>query len=118
MPSRPKEHPVDFPDDLIRRFFELDAGRDVDALVALFGDDATVIDEGQTLRGTDAIRAWRTDVASKFTYTTEVRAITSHEPGRYVVDGRITGDFPGGVADLKWDLTIADDRIRRLAIAP
>lgn len=106
------------PEDIIRLYFEADDERDLDALVALFDDDATVADEGQTRHGTDEIRAWRTDVASKYTYATEVLAITNREPDRYVVDGRITGDFPGGVADLRWDFTIADDRIRHLTIAP
>jgi hypothetical protein len=57
-------------------------------------------------------------VASAYTYTTEILATTNGDPGRVLVEGRITGDFPGGVADLKWDFTIADDRIRRLVIAP
>ena len=100
---------------VIHHFLEGTADRDVDVL---FSDDATVVDEGQTRRGRDAIRAWRAEVASKYTYTTEVRAISNPEPGRYVVDGRITGDFPGGVADLSWDFTVAEDRIRRLVIAP
>jgi len=104
--------------DLICRYFEHDADRDIDAIVALFSDDATVIDEAQTRHGTEEIRAWQTGAASKFTYFTEVLAITDREPGRYVVDGRITGNFPGGVADLRWDFTVSDDRIRRLVIAP
>lgn len=106
------------PDDVIRRFFALEAARDLDDMIALFADDATVLDESQTRQGTDAIRAWRAEVASKYTYTTEILAITNGDPGRVLVEGRITGDFPGGVADLKWDFTIAEDRIRRLVIAP
>ncbi|MBE2320614.1 nuclear transport factor 2 family protein [Solirubrobacter sp. CPCC 204708] len=109
---------MDNTDDTIRRFFALDAAGDLDGLIALFADDATVVDEAQTHRGTDSIRAWRADVASKFTYTTEILAITNGGPGRFLVEGRITGDFPGGVADLKWDFALADGRIRRLMIAP
>ena len=116
MQNKRQEHLINA--DVIRRFFELDAVRDLDALVALFSDDATVIDEGQERHGIDEIRTWRADVASKYTYTTEVRTIDSREGGRYLVDGRITGDFPGGVADLTWEFTVAADRIRRLVIAP
>src|SRR5689334_9884054 len=100
-------------EDLIRRYFALDAARDLDGLVALFADDATVVDEAQTREGTDAIRAWRAEVASKYSYTTEIRAITNGVPGRALAEGRITGDFPGGIADLKWDFTVGDGRIRR-----
>ena len=71
--------------DVIRRYFEHDADRDIDAIVALFSDDATVIDEGQARHGTDEIRAWQTGAASKFKYSTEILAITDGEPGRYVV---------------------------------
>jgi hypothetical protein len=35
-----------------------------------------------------------------------------------VIDARLTGNFPGGTADLKFDFTIADEHITRLVIAP
>ena len=38
--------------DVIRRYFALDADREIDSIVALFTDDATVVDEGETRRGT------------------------------------------------------------------
>ena len=31
-----------------------------------------------------------------------------------MVTGRLTGDFPGGTADLRWDFTVAGDRVTRL----
>ena len=36
----------------------------------------------------------------------------------YLVTGRLTGNFPGGTADLRWRFTVAGDLIRRLEIAP
>jgi hypothetical protein len=33
---------------VITRYFEADARRDIDAIVALFTDEAVVVDEGQT----------------------------------------------------------------------
>jgi hypothetical protein len=35
-----------------------------------------------------------------------------------VVTGRLTDNLPGGTAELKWDFTVAGDRIIGLAIAP
>jgi hypothetical protein len=35
-----------------------------------------------------------------------------------VVTARLTGNFPGGTVELKWDFTVADGRIRRLTVAP
>ena len=37
--------------DVIVRYFELDAARDLDGVMGLFTDDATVVDEGCHLAG-------------------------------------------------------------------
>jgi hypothetical protein len=104
--------------DVVRRYFELDADRDIDAIVALFSDDATVVDEGEARDGTTEIRAWQLGAASKYTYTTEILDSAALTTDRYVVQGRLTGNFPGGVAKRKWDFTVAGERITRLVIAP
>jgi hypothetical protein len=104
--------------EVILRFFEFDAESDIESIVALFETGATVIDEGEARQGTDAIRAWQVGPASKYTYTTEVISTEPIGPDRYLVTGRLVGNFPGGTADLKWDFTVAGDRITRLIIAP
>jgi len=109
--------PTNLP-DVIFRYFERDADRDIESIVGLFAEDAIVIDEREERRGTDEIRAWQTGAASKFTYTTEVTDAEALGPDRYLVTGRLTGNFPGGTADLKWDFTIAGQHITRLTIAP
>jgi hypothetical protein len=40
--------------DVIRRYFELDADRDIDSIVGLFGVEGTVTDEGETRPGNPA----------------------------------------------------------------
>ena len=104
--------------DVIRRYFALDADREIDSIVALFSDGATVVDEGETREGTTAIRAWQTGPASQYTYTTDVLGTAAVTADRFVVTGRLTGNFPGGTAELKWDFTVAGERISRLVIAP
>lgn len=99
-------------------YFDADDRRDVDAVVALFAEDAVVVDERQTWRGLAEIRAWREGPASKYTYTTEVTGLESVDDGRYRATGRLDGNFPGGTADLKWDFTISRGLISRLEIAP
>jgi hypothetical protein len=106
------------PAGVIRRYFQLDANRDVESIVALFSDDAIVVDEGETRHGTAEIRAWQVGPASKYTYTTEVLGTVALEADRYLVTGRLAGNFPGGSAELTWDFTVAGGRIRRLVIAP
>jgi SnoaL-like domain len=104
--------------EVISRYFELDANRDHEAVVALFTGDATVIDEGETHRGLGQIRAWRAGPVQKYTYTTELLSSDGVATDRYLVTGRLTGNFPGGIVELTWDFTIADGRIAQLVIAP
>ena len=104
--------------DVISRYFERDADRDIDSILSLFAEDATVIDEGEERHGTAEIQAWQTGAASKYTYATEITSAEALGPDRYLVTGRLTGNFPGGTADLKWDFSIAGQHITRLTIAP
>ena len=104
--------------EVVSRYFELDAVRDIDSIVSLFVDDAIVVDEGKTHQGTTEIRAWQAGAASKYTYTTELTGVEAVGPDHYLVTGRLTGNFPGGTADLKFDFTIANEHITRLVIAP
>ena len=103
---------------LVSRYFELDANRDIESIVALFPDDGVVVDEGETWEGTAAIHDWQAGPASKYIYTTEVLGSEAVASDRFVVMARLMGNFPGGTADLKWDFRIAGDRIARLVIAP
>ena len=104
--------------EVVSHYFELDAERDIEGMLALFSTDAAVTDEGETHHGQAQIRAWQLGPASKYVYTTEVTTIDTTGPGRFLATGRLTGNFPGGTADLHWDFTIVDDRITRLVIAP
>ena len=103
---------------IVSQYFDFDEVRDVESIVALFREDATVIDENETRQGTSEIRAWQEGSASTYTYSTEVTGTSRVAPDRYVIDARLTGDFPGGTVDLKFDFTITDEHITRLVIAP
>jgi hypothetical protein len=104
--------------DVIRRYFELDADRAIESIVALFTDHAQVVDEGQARHGRSEIREWQIGPASKYTYTTQVLHSEALGANRYGVTGRLTGNFPGGVAEVRWNFTLASDRIEQLHIAP
>ncbi len=84
-----------------------------------FTDDAAVSDEGQTWRGHDEIRAWRTGTAGKFQYTIEVLDTTaaaspSTASERHAVHTHLEGDFPGGQVDLTFRFTVRDGLISTL----
>jgi hypothetical protein len=104
--------------ELLSRFFDATDGHDVEGLVALFSDGATLVDEGATRHGLTEIRAWAHGPAMAYNYSTSVLSAEAIEADRHLVTGRLTGDFPGGSADLTWDFTIADEHVTRLVIAP
>lgn len=83
-----------------------------------FTPDATVTDEGHDHTGREQIEAWLNGPASEFTYSTEFTEATATGPGRVDVLQRLTGDFPGGVADLHYRFTMQGALISRLVIEP
>ena len=104
--------------DVVSRYFEADARRDTEAILALFLDDAVVVDEGGEWRGTGEIRQWRLGPVSKYEYTTTLAGIDTIDDTHYRVSGRIEGNFPGGTAELEWDFSIVGGLVSRLEIAP
>jgi SnoaL-like domain len=99
---------------IVSRYFEADASRDVEAILALFTDDATVTDEGGTWRGKPEIRDWRLGPVSKYEYTTTVARIDRLDDNHYRASGHIDGNFPGATAHLKWDFMLVEGLIGRL----
>jgi ketosteroid isomerase-like protein len=91
---------------------------DADRIAACFTDDAELTDEGQTRRGRVAIREWWQGPATTYDYTVQVRGGRAVDSDRYVVFTRLTGNFPGGTADLADRFTLRDGRIAQLDIAP
>jgi hypothetical protein len=115
----PKQEPM--PDNvppIVMRYFALDADHDVEPIVALFTEDATVTDEGETRRGIDAIRAWRAGAAAEYDYATTITGSEDRGDRQFRVTARLVGNFPGGTADLNFDFTVENDHIRALKIAP
>src|SRR5713226_3370232 len=104
--------------DVVSRYLAAQVARDFDTLVTLFADDAIVIDEGKTRRGTKQIREWRENVASVYEYTTEVAGVEPAGAGTYLARVHLAGNFPGATVDLRYRFTLDGDRIRRLEIAP
>ena len=88
-------------------------------LLSAFAVDATVVDDdGKTYAGHDEIHRWRSAEASEYTYTVEITHVEALDDTRCVVTTRLEGNFPGGVVDVIYRFTLADDLIQRLEIAP
>lgn len=98
----------------IATYFAADR-EDSQAVAQCFTDDATVKDEGQTYSGLAAIKQWKTDSSTKYTYTTEPFRVEEQD-GKTVVTSKVSGNFPGSPVDLRYFFGLDDDKITDLEI--
>jgi hypothetical protein len=90
--------------------------QDVDAVAACFSSNAVVHDEKREHGGIVAIREWAVEVREKYRPTVEVLGVAERD-GRTIVTGRVSGNFPGSPAELRYAFTVTGGRIARLEIA-
>ncbi|MCB1001793.1 MAG: nuclear transport factor 2 family protein [Acidimicrobiales bacterium] len=109
--------PIDIP-NVIEAYQRAHDRHDVDDALASFGPDATVVDDGVDYVGTERIRWWLANAASEYTYTRTFTGLDDLGDGAYVVHNHLSGDFPGGEADLRYRFRLRDGLIRRVEIAP
>lgn len=93
-------------------------GRDAEKVAALFTEDATASDQGETFRGLDEIRGWIDGSIDLF--TTTLTFLGAREVDEMVgASYRLEGDFPGGVAELEYQFRLDDNgRITQLDFGP
>ena len=101
----------------VQRFVDAAASRDFAAIAECFGEDATVTDEEHTYRGRAQIRKWQEDGRKRWEYTLTVKDGKLRGADRYIMQGHLTGNFPGGEADVEYHFTVRDGLISRLAIS-
>jgi hypothetical protein len=82
-----------------------------------FTEQAVVKDEGRTHSGHAAIKAWKIDASTKYSYTSEPIGLEEKD-GDYVVTSRLTGNFPGSPVDLRFAFRLERGKIAFLEIAP
>lgn len=104
------------PDTVRTLMTALDA-REVDKALATLTADALVTDEGHDYKGHDEIGSWIATAAAEYTYTTEFTGATTTDAG-VDVGQHLEGDFPGGVADLRYRFTFDGALISRVVIEP
>jgi ketosteroid isomerase-like protein len=99
----------------IAAYFAADTA-DADAVTRCFREDAIVIDEHHTHQGRAAIARWKADATAKYHYTS--RPISQETSGgETVVTARVTGEFPGSPAILRYRFTLSGGAIARLEIS-
>jgi hypothetical protein len=100
----------------IAAYFEADR-RGGDAVARCFTNDGVVIDEGRTHAGVAAIEAWKAAATAQYSYIAEPLALEKKDR-KYLVAGRVTGDFPGSPVDLQFVFTLERGKIATLEITP
>jgi ketosteroid isomerase-like protein len=103
--------------DVVSRYLRAADAGDAQGCAACFTPDGTVLDEGVTYRGRAEIAGWREATLGRWTYTSTVTGVDEPDAGgecRLTV--RVEGDFPGGVADLRFGFTVRDGLVAALRI--
>jgi ketosteroid isomerase-like protein len=100
---------------LVTDFVKAKNGRDSNAVVTCFAEDATVQDEGHEMRGLAAIKEWSDQSFGKYHYDIAPTGIA--ETGENtVLTATLTGNFPGSPVSLDFVFTIDGEKITALSI--
>ena len=102
----------------VATYLAAEKAKDSEWLARCFREGAVVRDEGHEHRGTAAIREWHREANASFRYTVEPLGASESGPADTVVRARVTGDFPGSPAVLRFHFTLAGDRIASLEVKP
>jgi hypothetical protein len=76
-----------------------------------------VKDEGHTHRGRTEIRRWKEEASARYQYTSEPLACEQTD-GKIVVTCRLTGNFPGSPAELRFFFKLEGEKIAALDVIP
>lgn len=99
----------------IAAYFDADRRGALGAVTGAFTPDATVVDEGRTYVGGEAIGDWWSETKSR--YQTVLQPLEAFERDRAtVVRARVSGNFPGSPATLTFAFSVEANRIKTLEI--
>ena len=96
-------------------YVSAEASSDVERLADCFASDAVVRDEGRTITGLAAIKAWKKDSKARYQYTLQpLDMIQNHSTVK--MRARLAGEFPGSPIEVTYRFELADGKIVRLEI--
>jgi hypothetical protein len=100
----------------ITAYFHADQG-DSEAVARCFTENAVVKDDGCTYTGLAAIKKWKAETTTKYTYTSTPFA-SGQEEGKTIVTSLVAGNFPGSPVNLRYFFGLEDNKIASLEIIP
>jgi len=98
-------------------YFTSENAHDPSAIHRCFAAGAVVRDEGKTIAGVAAIKAWRIETGEKYHHVVEPLSVSTLD-GKVVVTGKVSGSFPGSPINLEHIFEIEGGRIVSLEIRP
>jgi hypothetical protein len=90
-------------------------GNEVESAVECFDEDASVLDEGRTIRGRSAIRRWIVETKRKYRHTIDPLK-SGKEDDKVTVTCRLSGDFPGSPVEARFAFVLQGGKISSLEI--
>ncbi len=99
----------------IEIYLAAENAEDADALAMCFAPDAIVVDEGRTIEGLNAIKAWTLETKKKYQHPVEPTAI-AERGGKTVVTTRLAGNFPGSPIKVDFVFRLEGGKIAALEI--
>jgi len=100
---------------VLETYFASENTHDTSAIERCFAINATVSDEGRSIKGIAEIRAWRIETSEKYHHSVEPIAMSSRD-GMVLVTGRVSGNFPGSPITLDHIFDIEGGKIVSLEI--
>jgi hypothetical protein len=96
-------------------YLRAEATSNVEKLADCFAPDAVVRDEGRTIQGLDAIRAWKTEAKAKYQYSVQPLHVVQNQ-ATVEMRARLTGQFPGSPIEVTYRFVLANGKIASLEI--
>ena len=106
--------PIDLPQPL-KDYFSAVNSQDIDAMLAPFAMEAMVKDEGATMNGRAAIRAWIEETTRKYGVSLSPEGI-DRDGDRVSVRVLMSGNFPGSPAHVTYRFILRGGEIGELEI--
>ena len=100
---------------IIEKYVEASNRHEIEAIVSCFSDDAVVHDEGETLRGKQAIERWVVKTIEKYKF--QFKPVSVREDNAEIVVAiEISGTFPGSPVTPDYRFVVEKDNILSLKI--
>jgi ketosteroid isomerase-like protein len=100
---------------IIQKYVEASSQHDVKSILACFSDDAVVHDEGETLRGKNAIDSWIVKTIEKYKF--QFKPVSLKEDDTSVIVAiEVSGTFPGSPVTLDHHFVLEGNKILSLTI--